>query len=152
MTPGACWAYEMCAIAMNTTHTSAPLKPMALPPAVREYGLKELPTQGHGPVPAQPLVDKRHDFIERVRLQPLLLGDAPDQAVYAFDILGPGKEGQSCRRGFTKTFGGLRVLFKRHQVFVLCAKSAAQLRNLFIVRARLRRIAVRRLFDGNHLL
>src|SRR5262245_57323761 len=161
MTPGACWAYVMSAIPRNRTHASAPnaaivkrrrLKLKALPPAVAEYGLKGSPTQGHRPVPAQPLVDERHDFIERVRLQPLLLRDAPDEAVYTLDMLSAAKERPRRRRGFAETLRGLRVLFKRHQIFVLRAEPVTQLRNPFIDRARLRRIAVHGLFDWNHLL
>src|SRR6185503_11417357 len=95
MTPGTCCANETCAIPIHRTHASTPnatmverrrLRPIDLPPASREYGLKGLPTQGHGPVPAKPLVDKRHDFIEGLRLHPLLLRDAPNEAVYAFDM------------------------------------------------------------------
>src|SRR5262245_11288270 len=100
-----------------------------------EYGPKELPTQGHRAVPAEPLVDKRHDFIERVRLQSLLFRDAADEAVYPFDMLGPGKERSRCRRRFAKTLGGLCVFFKRDQVFVFSAKTVTQLRDPVIDRA-----------------
>src|SRR5262245_48234874 len=151
----------MFAIPIDRAHTNAPsaatvtrrrLTPIDIPPAMGEYGLKGLPTQGHGAVNAQALVDKRHDFIERVRLQSLLLPDAADEAVYPFDMLGPAEERSRCRRRFAKTFGRLCVLFKRHQILVVRAKPMTQLRNPFVDRARLRRIAVHRLFDGNHFL
>src|SRR5262245_15358544 len=134
----------MCAVPTNRTHTNAPsaanvtrrrLTPIDIPPAMGEYGLKELPTQGHRAVPAEPLVDKRHDFIERVRLQSLLFRDAPDEAVYTFDVLGSSEQRPCGRRRFAKTLGRLCVFFKRHQISVVSAKTVTQLRDPVIDRA-----------------
>src|SRR5678815_839782 len=143
MTPCTCCACAICGIPTSATHAMTAsvgiLKRRLLTPigpASRRRGVCRagLAAHGGGPVSAEPLVDKRHDLVERARLKPLLARDAPDEAVDAFDVLGPTEERACGRRWFAKTFGRLRIFLEGHEILVFRAKAVTQLRHPLVHR------------------
>jgi hypothetical protein len=95
----------------------------------------EVATHRGGPVSAEPIVDKAHDFVQRVGLKPLLACNPPDEAVDAFDVFGAAEQRARRRRRLAETFGGFRVFLERHQVLVFRAEAVTQFRHPLVDRA-----------------
>src|SRR5262245_36795094 len=144
MTPCTCCACATCGIPMSVTQAITAsigmLKRRLLTPigpASRRGGVccAALAAHAGGPVPVEPLVDKCHDLVERVGLKPLLARDAPDEAVNAFDVLGPAEERARRRRWLAETFGRLRIFLEGYEVLVFRAEPVTQLRHPLVNRA-----------------
>ena len=91
-------------------------------------------TRGHRPrlqalifssILLEPLIDERHNLIQRLQLKSLLAGDAPDEAVYTLNVFRAAKQSARGRRRFTEAFGGLGVFLERNHIAIIGAEAVA---------------------------
>jgi hypothetical protein len=98
----------------------------------------------------EPLVNRPHDLIERLRLEPTLNGDLLHQAIDPFDVLDARRYGARSRGWLGQAGRSRRVLFERHEVRGCSAERYTETAYPFVYRSRDPNVGMDRVLDTDH--